>query len=102
MSCTEIRIPQELGERVMEVLGLPRRSEPTSLRDLARATSRVIEVPRPEALISEEPTRHEAKVRGQGLYTYCFLDTLVLPFVLRGNRWKSALRALWAERSRRW
>jgi alkylmercury lyase len=85
LSYTKIRIPEELGERVLEVLGLPRRSELTTLRDLARATSRVIVVPRPGDLISEEPTRHEAKVGGQRLYTYCFLDTLVLPFVLRGE-----------------
>jgi alkylmercury lyase len=83
MSFTEIRIPEELGERVLEVLGLPRRSEPRTLGELARAFSRVIGALRPEDLISEEPTRHEAKVGDERLYTYCFLDTLVLPFALR-------------------
>jgi hypothetical protein len=85
MSYEEIRIPEEVGERVLEVLGLLYRSEPKTLGHLARAFSRVIEALRPEDLISEEPTRHEAKVRGQRLYTCCFLGTLILPFVLRGE-----------------
>jgi alkylmercury lyase len=84
-SYEEIQIPEELGERVLEILGLPHGSEPRTLRDLARVFSRVIGVLRPEDLISEEPTRHEAKVGGERLYTYCFLDTLILPFVLRGE-----------------
>jgi alkylmercury lyase len=46
MSYEEIQIPEELGER----------------GDLARAFSRVMGTPPPEDLISEEPTRHEAKV----------------------------------------
>jgi alkylmercury lyase len=85
MSYQEIRIPEELGERVLEVLGLPHRSEARSLGDLARAFSRVMGALRPEDLISEEPTRHEAKVGGQRLYTYCFLDVLILPFMLQNE-----------------
>ena len=89
MSYEEIQIPEELGERVLEILRLPHGSEPRTLGNLARVFSRVIGALRPEdlisGLISEEPTRHEAKVGGERLYTYCFLDTLILPFVLRGE-----------------
>jgi alkylmercury lyase len=83
MSYEEIRIPEELGERVLEVLGLPHRSEPRTLGDLARVFSSVIGALRPEDLISEEPTRHETKVGGQRLYIYCFLDVFILPFILQ-------------------
>lgn len=83
MNYTKMRIPEELGERVLEILGLPHRSEPRILGDLAKAFSGEVGTPPPEDLISEEPTRHEAKVRGERHYTYCFLDTLILPFALR-------------------
>jgi alkylmercury lyase len=67
MSYEEIRIPEELGERVLEVLGLPHRSEPRTLGDLARVFSSVIGALRPEDLISEEPVevRSESPVGGE-------------------------------------
>jgi hypothetical protein len=47
MSYEELRIPEELGERVLEILGLPHRSELRTLGDLAKAFSENVGTPRP-------------------------------------------------------
>jgi alkylmercury lyase len=87
MSYEEIRIPQELSESVHRVVGMhPRRHE--TLGELVKGVAAQQGVRRPENLISEQPTRHEVRVNGEILYTYCFVDALMLPFVVQVERFE--------------
>ena len=84
MSYEEIRIPQELSESVHRAVGThPRRHE--TLGELVKGVAAQRGVRRPENLISEQPTRHEVRVNGEILYTYCFVDALMLPFAMQGK-----------------
>lgn len=87
MSYEEIRIPQELSESVQQAVGMAPRGHGT-LGELVEDVAVQRGVRRPENLISEQPTRHEVRVNGEILYTYCFVDALMLPFVVQGERFE--------------
>jgi hypothetical protein len=87
MSYEEIRIPQELSESVQRAVGMAPRRHGT-LGELVKDLAVQRGVRRPENLISEQPTRHEVRVNGEILYTYCFVDALMLPFVVQGERFE--------------
>jgi alkylmercury lyase len=87
MSYEEIRIPQELSESVHRAVGMHPRWHET-LGELVKGVAAQRGVRRPENLISEQPTRHEVRVNGEILYTYCFVDALMLPFVVQSERFE--------------
>jgi alkylmercury lyase len=83
MSYEEIRLPEELDRAVQRAVWVtPRRHE--SLGELVRDIAAQRGVRRPENLISAKPTRHVVRVNRETLYTYCFVDALMLPFVMQG------------------
>jgi alkylmercury lyase len=80
-----IRIPEELDRAVQRAVGIrPRRHE--TLGELVRDVAAQRGACRPEDLVSEQATRHEVRVDGQNFHTYCFLDALMLPFAMQGER----------------
>jgi alkylmercury lyase len=87
MSYEEIRIPEELDKAVQRAGGITPRRHAT-LAELVRDIAAQRGAHRPEGLISEQPTRHEVRVDGQIFHTYCFLDALMLPFVMQGERFE--------------
>ncbi len=82
MSYVDIKLPEELGIRLMEVFGLPQGSQISKLGDLTAMFARETAKPRQEDLISEKTTRHQVRAGGRMLHTHCFMDALMLPAVL--------------------
>jgi Alkylmercury lyase len=82
VSYKQIRVLDELCSSVQRASGMPLREHDT-LGELVRTMTAQRGICGPEDLISEVPTRHEVRVGDQSLYTYCFMDALMLPFVLR-------------------
>ena len=67
---------------MQRAVGLSPRNYET-LGELVRSIATECWVRDPANLISAEPTRHEVRVDGRTLHTFCFVDALMLPFVLR-------------------
>jgi alkylmercury lyase len=80
----QIRVADELSWSVQWAGGMSLRQHET-LGELVSTMAARRRICGPEDLISEAPTRHEVRVGDQILHTYCFVDALMLPFVLRGG-----------------
>lgn len=87
MSYEGIRITEELNESVQRAVGIPPQPHET-LGELVKNIAAQQGARRRENLVSEKPTRHEVKVDGKTLYTYCFPDALMLPFVLQEEKFE--------------
>ena len=85
MSYDHLRVTEGLSTSVQRAVGVPERGHET-LGELVKGIAAERWVRRPEHLISEEPTRHEVRVDGRTLHTFCFVDALMLPFVLGEER----------------
>ena len=81
MSYDDQRVSEGLSTSVRRAVGVSERGHET-LGELVKDIAAERWVQRPENLISEEPTRHVVRVDGRTLHTFCFVDALMLPFVL--------------------
>lgn len=81
MSYREIPVSEELSSSVQKAVGATPRDRET-LGELVKGVVAECWAPRPENLVSDRPTRHEVRVDGRTLHTFCFVDALMLPFVL--------------------
>jgi alkylmercury lyase len=79
----QIRVTDELCRSVQRASGMPLRQHQT-LGELVSIMTAQRGICGPEDLISGERTRHEVRVDGRVLFTFCFVDALMLPFLLRG------------------
>jgi alkylmercury lyase len=77
----QIRVTEELSRDVQRSVGVSPRNYET-LGELVKGIAAERWVQEAANLISEEPTRHEIRVDGRVLHTFCFVDALMLPFVL--------------------
>jgi alkylmercury lyase len=82
LSYEQIRVTDELSRNVQQAVGVPPQPHET-LGELVKGIAAERWVQEPANLISEEQTRHEARVDDRVLHTFCFVDALMLPFVLR-------------------
>src|SRR5829696_5130518 len=87
MSYEEIQIQEELASAVQRAVGITLRRHET-LGELVRDIAAQRGVRRSEDLISAHPTRHEVRGNGHIFHTYCFLDALMLPFAMQGERFE--------------
>jgi alkylmercury lyase len=81
----QIRVTDDLSTSVQRAVGAPPRRRQT-LGELVEGIAAGCWAPRPESLISEVPTRHEVRVEGDLVHTHCFVDALILPFLLGGRK----------------
>jgi hypothetical protein len=89
VSYKQVRVADEPCRSVQRASGMPLRQHET-LGELVSTMTAQRGICGPEDLISEEPTRHEVRVDDRVLFTYCFVDALMLPFVLSGGAIRSA------------
>ncbi len=82
MSYKQILLTDELSRSVQQASRVPLQRGET-LGELVRAMAAQSGICGPEDLISQEPTRHEVRVDGRVMHTFCFVDALMLPFLLR-------------------
>ena len=84
MSYEHILVTDDLSRSVQRASGVPLRRHET-LGELVKALAARRGICGPEDLIAGESTRHEVRVDGRVMHTFCFVDALMLPFMLRGG-----------------
>ena len=80
----KILVRDELSTSVQRASGISLQRHET-LGELVKAMAAQRGICGPEDLIAEGSTSHEVRVDGRVMHTFCFVDALMLPFMLRGG-----------------